>query len=476
MKIPTKLKIYWLSVILIVSPIMAALAKPDGNENTPLTLSLSECIERAFATSADLEYSKNTLSSHQERIRQARLDRWPTTTMSLSKNKIIDVEDFSYYDPQTGQVFIPGEGYEFAVSLTAPIYTGGRLSGEIDQARAAYMSNSIDYKTLERNLWMDVVATYVTALEQRAEKSVRIEQVAKAVESLKLAETRLAAGQGIRYDVMLEKAYLADARLELVKSENAYQDALRSLLLLIHEPLDLEVSIENISVPEQKPAGLEMLIQQGLENREDIQKIQTEINALNASLKILESSRKPTFEFFAEYGKQGQSLSDINNDDNRVTAGISVHFSPFWNSTMSAGTYRDRINSNDYMQRNYLSLNLMDGSSRLADVMESEFAIRKNELLLVDLKHQIILEISEAFERQHESEIALEAKTLQLDASEENFAIEQKRNELGLNQYKDVVDARTDVISARINLNYAMYRYAYDRARLEYVLGNTPWR
>jgi len=65
----------------------------------------------------------------------------------------------------------------------------------------------------------------------------------------------------------------------------------------------------------------------------------------------------------------------------------------------------------------------------------------------------------------------LDARRKNLEAMTENYRIQTKSNELGINQYKDVVDARADMIGARIDLTRSEYATEQSRMKLDYALG-----
>ncbi len=118
----------------------------------------------------------------------------------------------------------------------------------------------------------------------------------------------------------------------------------------------------------------------------------------------------------------------------------------------------------------------MDGSSNRISRLDLEYSIQEMESRLQDLKNEITSAVLKSYETQAESWLKYNTEALNLVAAEENNRIQEKSYELGLNQFKDVVDARVDVISARINLSYARYRYIYDRANLDFGLGLKPWK
>jgi len=191
-------------------------------------------------------------------------------------------------------------------------------------------------------------------------------------------------------------------------------------------------------------------------------------------LKIIKASRWPNLDFIAGYQKQGTKLSEFSSNDDQYTAGLSLAFSPFPDISVNGSTYRDMVNSNNFQQRSTISLGILDGSSTKVSRIDLEISLLKLQQDLRDLDESISSAVLSAYETQSEAWLTNETEQLKLGAAEENNRIQNKSYQLGLNQFKDVVDARVDVISAKINQTYARYRYTFDRANLDYVIGYIP--
>ena len=468
--IPSTLQISCLCGIMLV------LGFSHGHCQEKPYLTLDQAVKLAFERSYELQYALNKVDVSALRTHEAKLTRFPTSTVTMSENKVIDAEEFSYYDPSTGQYYIPGEGYEFNIQLRAPIYSGGKIKSQINYQESTRLLNLLDYSSLSRNLWLETVTGYFKVLEAQAEIEVRREQENSSQASLEVAEKRLAAGKGIRYEVLLEQAYLAEAKLALLTAENNCQDALRSLLLVIRDSLGNNYKLQEIPYPEELLTPKEELVSEAMQLREELPKQDLQISLTNENLKTLNAAGKPSLDFFATYTKQGSDYTQHASDDNLWTAGLSLKFSPFSNSNLVMRSSRDRINSKDYMQRNSLSWSILDSSSTKPDKLELKITLWKLKSEKQKLMDQIKNEVIEAYERQMESWSSVQAKSLKLIASEENEAIQKKRYELGLNQYKDIVDARIDVVTTRIELNTARFRYILDRANLDYAIGKKPWK
>lgn len=463
-------RFFFLALICVTAFPHSALGDEAGNIQT---LTLGDCIRIAVDQSPTIAGSKDALIGLGIRQTDARHDRIPSAELTLSDNRIIDEEAFSFYDPQTGQRYVPGEGYQAVAGLDATVYSGGRITASIRAADAARVEAELGLLRTIRDVRLDAVTRYITVLERQAECAVRREQIVRAQEALKLAENRLAAGRGIRYEVMLEQAFLSRSQLEALRADNALQIARHNLLLLLRMPLDTPIDIEDIDVLPDTPPDDAELIRQAREKREDIRRSEALRERRDEELRMLTAAHKPSVHLFAQYMKQGESLSDFSRDDNQWLGGLSIRFSPFPDSTLGGSITRERIGSSDYMQRSALSLSLFDGSSTRATEADLRAQIHAVDRDIAQLRDRIAAEVTEAAGRVRESAGECDTAERERAAAAENHLIQAKSYELGLTQFKDLVDARTDEISARIDLLFARYQYALDRAILDHVTGNT---
>ncbi|MCD4653271.1 TolC family protein, partial [bacterium] len=227
------LRIFFVLTLLCVLGITISIS-PVAGQNNQLTVSLQDCIQISLEENTDLFYSQNLLLNANTRIRQAKNALWPSLSLFLSDNSAINEStEFSQFDPETGQSFVPGEGFQAGVNLSYSIYNAGNrrasLQTEIDNQQIL----ELDYRQLHRDIAKLTVQNYLAVLERQSEYTVRKEQIIQATEALNIAQNRLTQGSGIHYEVLLEEAYLAQSEADLLNSENAVKQAIRSLLLLL---------------------------------------------------------------------------------------------------------------------------------------------------------------------------------------------------------------------------------------------------
>jgi outer membrane protein TolC len=435
-------------------------------------LSLNDCIEAALENSADLKNLLDRLPASQERFREAKRKQWPSLSLAVTDNTGLgDSGAFSQYDPSTGQRFVPGEGFQTSADLSWSLYDSGNRRSVIRAEQQSLSLLNLSIIQARRDIVHQVIALYLAVLERQSEVDVRTEQLAQALESLNVATARLQTGSGIAYEVLLEEAYLAQARADLQSTEFALNNAERTLLLAMRQNISARVVLEPVDPGDPVDVPETGLVDLAAANRLEFDTYLAEIESFRQQLKTLKAARLPSLDFVASYSQQGQDFESYKNGDISWSAGLSLRFSPFSDASVYGSTARNWINSSEFMQRSSLGLLLNDGSATKSRETEIMAELRRLQMELAYLRDIIGAEALDAYESYRESHSILDARRKNLAAMEENERIQQKRYELGLNQYKDVVDARTELIAARIALNRAIYSMEYYRMNLEYILG-----
>lgn len=460
-----------LGMILIVTlPIYAESPTESIDSKPTVILTLDDCITKAIENNTDLKNLLDRQPISHERIRDAKRKQWPSLSLSIT-----DISNTSnsndYGDPSASRRIIPGEGLQAAADLNVSLYDSGGRRSEIRLEKEALTLIDTSITKIRQDIVYQVISLYLAVLERQAEVDVRTEQLAQAHESLNVAKGRLHSGASIEYVVLLEEAYFAQAQADLLAVEYALNNARRALLLVMYEDINANIDLALIDIDAIFDISDTALIETAIANRMEFHHYNAEIESYRQQLKLIRAARYPTLDFFASYSRQGENFDAMKHADIDWSAGLSFRFSPFRDVNLMGTTSRHWINSSDFMQRNSLGVSLNDGSTTRSKEAEILAAIRKLQLELTHLEDVVGAEALTAWEMYQSSRAMLLARQKGLAAMEENERIQQKQYELGLNQYKDVVDARAERVAAKITLNRASYSMEHYKMNLEYVLG-----
>jgi outer membrane protein len=133
--------------------------------------------------------------------------------------------------PSGKEVSNPGAQLGFwgvGVTSSFPLYTGGRIEGQVEEAEARNNFAKAETRILANDILLEVVRAYVTRLTAGQLTTVALERASHAREALTLARERYKAGLGsilevtqATADVLEAENGLADAQYELQGSEFA---------------------------------------------------------------------------------------------------------------------------------------------------------------------------------------------------------------------------------------------------------------
>lgn len=182
------------SAALITSPAWAT-----GKETLPLDLVL----KNTYLDSPRLKSARSEFKSVVEQLPQALSGYRPTVTGDASVTQITQDEDPGTEEDNLAK--------EFGVTLSQPLYRGGRTIASTAQAEELIKAQKWDLYTTEQTVLLSAVEAYVNVLRDRsllrlAEKNR--ETIAKELEA---TDARFEVGELTKTDVSQAKASLADA-------------------------------------------------------------------------------------------------------------------------------------------------------------------------------------------------------------------------------------------------------------------------
>jgi outer membrane protein TolC len=109
------------------------------------------------------------------------------------------------------------------VTSAFPLYTGGRIQGQTDEADARKGESQADTRAIANDIILQVARAYLSRLTAEQQITVAQEKVAYAREALTLARERYKAALGSILDVITATADLLSAEVGLAESQYDYQ-------------------------------------------------------------------------------------------------------------------------------------------------------------------------------------------------------------------------------------------------------------
>lgn len=195
---------------------------------------LEEALATAYLTNPTLQQERANLRSTDEGVAQAHGGWRPTVTGNLSGNLAWTKNDSSYVQqiegtaPRTVHSVTSNSralGYQAGITVTQPIYQGGRTTASTHQAVNKVMAERAALLSAEQQVFSKVVEAYVNVIEDQQVLQININNEKVLAEQVKATRQRYAVGEITRTDTAQAEASLAMARAQRQNAEGALRQA-----------------------------------------------------------------------------------------------------------------------------------------------------------------------------------------------------------------------------------------------------------
>ena len=281
-------------------------------------ITFSEAIDLAVKNNLEVQASYDEYKSSEYSKKIAQGNFLPKLSIGLSYENV-DNEN------STG-IATTNDGYSASVSLTQNLFNGFSDVASLKLADSTIMTSEANLQESKSQISYDLkssVANYFYAKESLTlSKDIR----KRREDNLRMVELRFENGRENKGSVLLSKAYLEQAKLDLVKAENAMRVSRTFLNRVLNLPeesnIDITTSPELAGLSSSTPDfnALSALTPEAKRFRASL------LNA-SATLQSDGSSLYPSWDVSASVGKTG---NDFFPDDNRrITASTGLTWAIF---------------------------------------------------------------------------------------------------------------------------------------------------
>ncbi len=186
----------------------------------------------------------------------------------------------------------------------------GKLSAAAAAAEEAFRATEADFEFGRQSLAAQTAKAWFLATEANLQKRLAEEAVDIYTRILKIVQTRLDVGSVGPQDVFLAKADLASAKERQRQAQGAFEQAVRSLEVILgrYPSAELEVPREFVPVPPGVPAGVPSEL---LERRPDIVAAERQVAAAFQRVEAAKAAKLPSLSLTASAGSSSNELVDL---------------------------------------------------------------------------------------------------------------------------------------------------------------------
>lgn len=291
----------FLSLVLLFS---------ETSLGTPYTF--ADCIDILKKNNSELAAAEQSLEAAREQKNSFYWNFLPKVSANLG-----------YQRGETDQLM--KNGYTASLMATQNVFNGFSDNAKISEYEGKVLSAQAGLQAVKAKLSYDLKSAFAGLLY--AEESLKL---AKSIfkrrsDNLNMVELRFAGGRENKGAVLLSRANLKQAQLDILKAEHAYEAARSSLIRVLGLNADANLTIQG-AVPIQDIKNEEPDFQKLAEQAPQRQDAQGKIQSAEASLSQTTSLFLPTLDLSGSVGKMGE---DFFPDKNRWAVGATFTWSLF---------------------------------------------------------------------------------------------------------------------------------------------------
>jgi len=409
-------------------------------------LTLGESVTKALDNSPAIIDAREKLKASDARLGQAFGAVLPNLSLSANMGSLyqqpIEMNMggtlFSYGTEEVAST----SGY--TLSLTQPLFAGGKLINALDMAKFAYDAERHNFKVAEDGLTYDVISSYYGVLRAQKMKDLSKESLDLANSHLEQVKAMYSAGISTKADVLRSEVQAANSEQTLTKAGNALELSKGAFNNILGRGLD-----EQVELAEKEFANESVALKS------------------YAELTDLAFNKRPDWLSF-ELGKK-ISEKNLSIAYGGYFPAISLT-GKYGNSKMDYPTYL-KTNQNTWAIMASASWTLFDGLSTQSRIAEADANLRSLAANENKIRSAILLEIKDAnLNLKSALEVVISAKKA-VDSAVENYQIAEQKYKSGAGSNLEVIDAQVALTQAKTSLYEAQFDVQTVKAKLNKVIG-----
>ncbi len=427
------------------------------------TLDFAQAVQRALAQNPDIIIAGAQIRQAQAGVSQSEGARLPKLTASVNVTRTNDAlnafglklsqrsatfNDFGAAEftgpaalnvaPQNLNNPDPVNNFNARLEAQLPLYTGGMIEGYTEQARA-YLRAARQGDVLARQkVIFDVLRAYEGVRTARAYEDVARQGRNAAESYVKTIDSLLKGGVVVKSDLLSAKVHLEDVTVQQVQAENAVQQALDQLHLLLGmpltEPLDVAGGVD-VRPLEGKLADYQ---DEALKSNPGLAALRNQLDAAQAAVKVARAGKYPQAGLLARF------------DTNDKNVGFDAH---------------------SYTLGGQVSWQLFDGGVTNGAIQRAQASRDELAAKLSQAENGITYQVAEAWRRADEAQRRVAARELAVSQAEEAQRIVEKRYASGVATITELLGAQAQLDKTRADLVAARYELKVQRANARLAVG-----
>ncbi|HET7292264.1 MAG TPA: TolC family protein [Vicinamibacteria bacterium] len=290
-------------ITLSVSAPAGATQGPAPPTVEALQLTVDAAVARAVESSPRLARLLALEAGAAAEARGARAERWPQLEVGAAYSRRSEVPELAIFAPTNDParpveriVVFPNiqDNWRVRAGVTLPIYTGGRVSGQIDATREGAAAAAEDLRAGRADLVLETKTAYWSLVTARESERVLRDAIRAYDSHLRDARSREEVGMAARNEVLAVEVERDRAEYERLQAEAAAEAAEANLQRLLGLPP--ATRIDPVEPKEVQPGSrpeLEALVAEAQASRPERRALAARVAAADAAASAERGARLP---------------------------------------------------------------------------------------------------------------------------------------------------------------------------------------
>lgn len=407
--------------------------------NGIVDLNLPKTVQMALDYNRDIKNSQYALKKAEYTIDEAKAGKAPVVDYTFSTQRS-RATDASLAASRSRNAISNAFGNN--LSVTIPLYTGGKVEGNIDVAKLGKTNAQEDILRVEQATKYSAIEGYYGLLAYQELQGVYHEAVDNLQGHLDNVQAQYNVGTKAKVDVLSSDVSLANAKTTAITADNNVAIAESNLNNILGLPLETKLNLADHQLPfDTYNISLQEATDYAMKYRPEVLQAAIAVQQAERNIDIADAGNKPTV-----------AITGGNNWADNTFPGIDAN-KRSWN--IGAG----------------VTYNFYDGGATKAKVNQA-----KQDLLVARETEQktreaVQLEVKQAYLNIRSAAQKVEETQTVVDQAHENYRIQNIRYQAGVGINLDVLDAQLSLNEAQVNHIQALYDYNVGIAKLEQVMG-----
>jgi len=198
---------------------------------TPVTSAAPRAITPSTATRIPVQQANERLRAAREQVDAARAQRWPSLSVTSQYGLVAYSQNF--FPPLDSF----RDNWTVGAAVSVPIYTGGRITAEIDLARAGVNEAQAQFEQIEEAARIDMESALADLRAAQTAWEATASTVAEAERGYEIARLRYREGVSIQLEIENARLQLEQARANRAQAARDLWVAQTRVELLPYLPL-----------------------------------------------------------------------------------------------------------------------------------------------------------------------------------------------------------------------------------------------